>query len=144
MIFWDALHHEVVIKLKRLSKTLWGNPPVTGGFPLQRPVTRRFYVSLVCVWTNVWTISGIAVELRRHEVPVTLLWWQFRICILWYTVCLNIYGGMLDVLQASIRFHIVLVANQNKLTNKGDVKCRNTIDCLDQYTCTVLRKSLDI
>ena len=29
-----------------------GNPPVTGGFPSQKPVTRSFDVFLICTWTN--------------------------------------------------------------------------------------------
>ena len=31
-----------------------GNPPVTGGFPSQRPITQRFDFSLICARTNGW------------------------------------------------------------------------------------------
>ena len=39
-------HHDDVINenIFRVTGPLWGNPPVTGGFPSQRPVTRSFDV----------------------------------------------------------------------------------------------------
>ena len=43
------------------------NSPVTGEFPSQRPVTRRFDVPLICAWTNVWAHSRDAGGLRRHS-----------------------------------------------------------------------------
>ena len=42
-------------------------PPVTGGFPLQRPVTWVF--SLICVWTNGWANNR-----RWFETPSCSLW----------------------------------------------------------------------
>ena len=43
------------------------NPPVTGGFPSQRPVTWSFDVFfLICAWTNGWA-SNRDVDLRRHH-----------------------------------------------------------------------------
>ena len=45
-----------------------GNPPVTGGFPSQRPVTRSFDLSLICAWTNGWANNRDARDLRRHRV----------------------------------------------------------------------------
>ena len=36
-----------------------GNPPVAGEFPLQRQVTRSFFLfSLICVWINDWLIEA--------------------------------------------------------------------------------------
>ena len=32
-----------------------GNSPVSGEFPAQRPVTRGFDISLICIWINGWT-----------------------------------------------------------------------------------------
>ena len=44
-----------------------GNPPVTGGFPSQRPVTRGFDVFLfIIAWTNGWANNRDACNLRRH------------------------------------------------------------------------------
>ena len=44
-----------------------GNPPVTGEFPTQRPVTRSFDVFLICTWINGWVNNREAVDLRRHR-----------------------------------------------------------------------------
>ena len=44
-----------------------GNSPVTGEFPTQRPVTRSFDVSLICVWTNRWVNNRGAGNLRRYR-----------------------------------------------------------------------------
>ena len=44
-----------------------GNPPVTGEFPEQRPVTRSFDVSLICAWTNDWVKSQDAGDFTRHR-----------------------------------------------------------------------------
>ena len=44
-----------------------GNSPVTGEFPAQRPVTRSFDVSLICVWNNSWVNNGDAGDLRSHR-----------------------------------------------------------------------------
>ena len=43
------------------------NSPVPGEFPAQRPVTRSFYVSLICVWINGWVNNREAGDLRRYR-----------------------------------------------------------------------------
>ena len=43
-----------------------GNSPVPGEFPTQRPVTRSFDVSLICVWINCWVNNREAGDLRRY------------------------------------------------------------------------------
>ena len=52
-----------------------GNSPVSGEFPAQRPVTRSFDVSLICVWMNIWVNNREAGDLRRHHshYDVTLM-----------------------------------------------------------------------
>ena len=57
-----------------------GNPPATGEFPSQRPVTRSFRVSLICAWTNGWANNRDAGELRRHRAhyEVTLVTSQIK------------------------------------------------------------------
>ena len=52
-----------------------GNSPVPGEFPTQRPVTRSFDVSLVCVWINGWVNNGEAGDLRcyRAHYDVTVM-----------------------------------------------------------------------
>ena len=52
-----------------------GNSPVTGEFPAQRPVTRSFDVSLICVLSNSWANNGNAGGLRRQRAHynVTLM-----------------------------------------------------------------------
>ena len=44
-----------------------GNSPVTGEFLTQRPVTRRFDVSLICAWINGWVHNRKAGDLGRHR-----------------------------------------------------------------------------
>ena len=44
-----------------------GNSPVPGEFPAQRPVTRSFDVSLICVWINGWVNNRDAGEFRCYR-----------------------------------------------------------------------------
>ena len=44
-----------------------GNSPVPGEFPAQRPVTRSFVVSLICVWINGLVNNREAGDLRRYR-----------------------------------------------------------------------------
>ena len=44
-----------------------GNSPITGEFPSQRPETRSFDFSLICVWINAWVNNRGAGDLRRHR-----------------------------------------------------------------------------
>ena len=44
-----------------------GNSPASGEFPAQRPVTRSFDVSLICVWINGGANNGEAGDLRRYR-----------------------------------------------------------------------------
>ena len=45
-----------------------GNPPVTGGFPSQRPVMMwSFDVFLSCTWTNGWTNNQDSGDVRSHQ-----------------------------------------------------------------------------
>ena len=43
------------------------NPPVTGRFPSQRPVTRSFEFLMICAWTNGWASNRNADDLSRHR-----------------------------------------------------------------------------
>ena len=43
-----------------------GNSPVTGEFHSQRPVTRSFDVSFICVWINDWVNNQDAGDLRHN------------------------------------------------------------------------------
>ena len=44
-----------------------GNSPVTGEFPIQRPVTQGFDVSLICDWINGRVNNREGGDLRRHR-----------------------------------------------------------------------------
>ena len=50
-----------------------GNSSVTGEFPSQRPVTRKFDVSLICAWTNGWVNNRDSGDLRAIVVIMTSL-----------------------------------------------------------------------
>ena len=60
-----------------------GNPPINGGFPSQRPVTRSFNHSFICAWTNGWANNRDAGDLRRQDAHCDLIvmrhtkWWSF-------------------------------------------------------------------
>ena len=44
-----------------------GNPPDTGEFPTQKPVTRALMFPMICAWTNGWVNNREAGDLRRHR-----------------------------------------------------------------------------
>ena len=44
-----------------------GYSPVSGEFPVQRPVTRALMFSLICARMNGWVNNGEAGDLRRHR-----------------------------------------------------------------------------
>ena len=50
-----------------------GNPPVTGEFAAQRPLTGALMFSLICAWIHGWVNNGEAGGLRRHRA---LQWLQ--------------------------------------------------------------------
>ena len=54
-----------------------GNPPVTGGFPSQKPVTRIYDVPLICAWANGWAKTRDSGDLKRHRAhyDVTLMFY---------------------------------------------------------------------
>ena len=78
----DLRRHDEVIKWKHFPfywPFVWGNPPVTGGFPPQRPVTRSFDVSLICTWTNCWANNRDVGDVIRHRAhyDVTVVPWRW-------------------------------------------------------------------
>ena len=56
-----------------------GNSPVTGEFPVQRPVTRSFDIFFICAWINGWVNNCKAGDLRRHRAhyDVTVMGKQY-------------------------------------------------------------------
>ena len=62
----------------RVTGPLCGEFTGPGEFPAQRPVTRSFIVSLICVWINGWVNNREAGDLRRYrhhyDVIVMFLW----------------------------------------------------------------------
>ena len=51
----------------RVTGPLCGEFTGPGEFPTQRPVTRSFDVSLICVWINGWINNREAGDLRRYR-----------------------------------------------------------------------------
>ena len=51
----------------RITGPLCGEFTGPGEFPTQRPVTRSFHFSLICVWINGWVNNREAGDLRRHR-----------------------------------------------------------------------------
>ena len=56
--------------LFHVTGPLWGESPVTDGFPSKRAVTQSFMFSLMCDWTNGWANSLEAGDFSRHDVFV--------------------------------------------------------------------------
>ena len=75
-----GLPHDDVIKWKYFPR----NWPFVRGiqFPAQRPVTRSFGVSLICVWINDWVNNREAGDLRRHRVHYDVIV-MMRIVLAW-------------------------------------------------------------
>ena len=69
-----------------------GNSPVVGEFPAQRPVTRSFGFSFICVWINGWVNNREAGDLRRYRAH--------------YDVTVMIGGGGFPSQRASNAEHV--------------------------------------
>ena len=75
----------------RVTGPLGGEPPVTGGFPSQRPVTRSFGVFFfICAWTKYWANNRDAGDLIRYgdDYDVTVMLYNVwigprRLCCVW-------------------------------------------------------------
>ena len=65
---WDLLtwRHNQMETFSVLLSLCEGNPPVSGGFPSQRPAMQSIDVSLICAWTNDWANNWDAGDLRHH------------------------------------------------------------------------------
>ena len=55
----------------------------TGEFPSQRPVTRRFEFSLICVWINGWVNNHEAGDLRRYRGHYDVIVMDYE-CSCWF------------------------------------------------------------
>ena len=65
-----------------------GNPPVTDGFPSQRPVTWSLMFSLICIWTNGWENNRDAGDLRRHRAHCDVIAMLFLpVCFCLFCLC---------------------------------------------------------
>ena len=60
------------------------NPPVTDGFPSQRPVTRSLDVFIICVWTNGWANNRDAGDLTCHRTHYDVTVMVFVFCCVWF------------------------------------------------------------
>ena len=87
------------------------NPPVTAGFPSQRPVTWSFDVFFNlfwCTWTNGWANKRDASDFRCHQVhyDVTVMRhsfskWSQDACMILHTVTSN-KGDYFEYLTSTI------------------------------------------
>ena len=94
------------------------NSPVTGEFPVQKPVTRSFDVSLICVWVN----NRKAGDLRRYrdhyDVTVMLFPWWLVLCTLFLFI--YIYGNKEFQFEiGSLHNHIYVSQSQEDLIKHG-------------------------
>ena len=74
MVLW--LWHQSIPQINAgimLIAPLWTGP---GEFPTQRPVTRSFMFSLICVWINRWINNREAGDLIRYHAhyDVIVMW----------------------------------------------------------------------
>ena len=82
-----------------------GNSPVTGEFPSQRPVTRSFDFSLICVWINSWVNIREAGDLRRYHAhyDVTVMFWSS------YRVIYATRRSLLEPLSWFILYQLIIL-----------------------------------
>ena len=67
-LLWQVprFHNDIIKRnIFHVTGLLWGNPPVTGEFPSQRPVTWSFDVFFI--WTKGWANKWDASDLRFHH-----------------------------------------------------------------------------
>ena len=55
-----------------------GNSLITGEFPAQKPVTRSFDVSVICVWISGWVNNRKAGDLRRCRANYDVIVIHFK------------------------------------------------------------------
>ena len=65
VVSWGSHDMGTLSSLQTLCK---GNPPVTGGFPSQKPVMQSFDIFFISTLTN----SRIAGDLRQHDAHVLM------------------------------------------------------------------------
>ena len=66
----------------RVTGPIWGNPPITGGFPSQGQSRGTLMLSLVCAWINGWPNNRDAVDLTRHCAHYDVIVMHFKQCLL--------------------------------------------------------------
>ena len=77
-----------------------GNSPVPGKFPAQRPVTRSFDFSLICVWINGWVNNLEAGDLRRYRAHYDVTVMRLKIFIDFRSALLWLSPKLFDIIQS--------------------------------------------
>ena len=76
-VMYSWWHHQMET-FSALLAICAGNSPVTGEFPVQRPVKQSFDVFFICAWMNDWLNNREAGDLRRYrvhcDVTVMFIW----------------------------------------------------------------------
>ena len=85
ILWW---HHQMETFFELLALCA-GNSPVTGEFPLQRPVTQSFDISLICAWTNSWVNNLEAGDMRCHHTHYDVIVMFYQSPSLRRSVCLG-------------------------------------------------------
>ena len=98
LVMADGNDDVIKWKLSAFLALCEGNPPVTGGFPSQRPVTQSFNVFFLCTLTYGWANNQGASDLRphcvHHDVPVMVS--VYRVIIGWYNGLLPVWHQAID------------------------------------------------
>ena len=128
-----------------------GNSPVTGEFPAQRPVTRIFDFSFICVWITSWVNNREAGDLRRYrahyDVIVMLGLFRGFLCHGWQQA---IQGVTSTVQFMSIRsayyqpqaicgelWHVYGLASSEHKYNYIAGQTSNSVQIICRYFCLV-------
>ena len=77
------------------------NPPVTGGFPSQRPATRALMFYLICAWTNGWA--------NNPEVTIMTCDWHMSHTYKWQCVVACKTLSVSGILSSVVRCVMVVV-----------------------------------
>ena len=113
-----------------------GNPPVTGGFPSLRPVTRSFDV-----FFDMCLTKRLSKQSRRRwfETPSCLLWRHCNDGLLWFQrECLGSWSSTGGCLWSSLPFFYSLWSSVAGAC--GVITIRNTAITVSTHVTVIIRK----
>ena len=115
-----------------------GNPPVTGGFASQRPVTHW-----CCAWTNRWTNNGDANDLRCHHTRYDVTIMFTKILTVPHSLSVRVRCGVCLVSRTSYSYNAsVTEILFNSLWPSDTIwRCRSRSTLAQEMSCCLTATS---